>query len=341
MKDSKIFELFKPTENDKLSDLKGYDLQDLIYYLNDLYLTLRTTLGLDKSVTFGMELEFEKSKNVLINTELSLSNLNEDFKIKHDGSLGVFSGEIATPILKDFEVDWEKLEKVCKIVSRHATIVEKAGGHIHVGAHILGREKDSILNFLKLWAVYENIIFRFCYGEFLSGRDGISRYAYSMKDKFEEVEMMCRKDDDLTSYDVVRRVARDKYQAVNFCHVHNLLEEQERNTIEFRCPNGTLNPVIWQNNLNLFVKLIEYAKSKEFNDDIINKRRTLNFEVPHQVSDYNKIFLKQALELTDMIFNNNLDKMYFLKQYLKKYQYTNQPLAKAKKFTKPFTKTFK
>ena len=341
MEDSKIFELFKPTENDKLSELKGYDLQDLIYYLNDLYLTLRSTLGLDKSITFGMELEFEKSKNALINAELLLNNLNNEFKIKHDGSLGTFSGEIATPILKDLEVDWEKLEKVCRIVSRHATIVEKAGGHIHVGAHILGREKDSILNFLKLWAVYENIIFRFCYGEFLSGRDGISRYAYSMRDRFSDAEKTGREDSTLSAYNVIHMVARDKYQAVNFGHVNNLIEEQERNTIEFRCPNGTLNPIIWQNNLNLFVKLIEYAKSNEFNHDIINERESINYEVPHFVADYNKIYLKQALELTDMIFNNNLDKMYFLKQYLKKYQYTNQPLAKAKQFTKPFKKAFK
>lgn len=341
MNDSKIFEIFKPTENDKFSDLKGYDLQDLIYYLNDLYLALRSTLGLDKEVTFGMELEFEKSMNFFINTRLALSDLDKEFKIKHDGSLGILSGEIATPVLKDVEADWEKLSRLCKVVSSHATIADKAGGHVHVGAHIFGKDKDGILNFVKLWSVYENIIFRFCYGEFLTARDGISKYAYAMRERFDEIERWCREDEDVLPYDVVRRLARDKYQAVNFCHISDLTRVGDKNTIEFRCPNGTLNPVIWQNNLNLFIKLIEYAKSKEFNNDIIDERKNLNYTVPHKSSEYNKIYLKQALELTDMIFNNNLDKIYFLKQYLKKYQYTNQPLAKAKQFTKPFTKTFK
>lgn len=32
---------------------------------------------------------------------------------------------------------------------------------------------------------------------------------------------------------------------------------------------------------------------------------------------YGEIFLPEALEFSDMIFDNNLDKVYFLKQYLK------------------------
>ena len=52
--------------------------------------------------------------------------------------------------------------------------------------------------------------------------------------------------------------------------------------------------------------------------------------------------MDQALELCDMIFTNNLDKVYFLRQYLKSFQvcrekdiYAQEPIyTKARKFTK-------
>ncbi len=334
--EDKIFELLNPTDNDKLLDLKGYDLQDFLYYLNNFYLTLRDSLGLDENVTFGMELEFERSNKALITRDLVHQNLDEEFKVKHDGSLGMGGGEIATPVLRDLEVDWEKLEKVCKICSSHATIMGKAGGHIHIGAQILGFNTTTFLNFLKLWAVYENIIFRFSYGEFLTGRDGIKTYAYSVREKFEDIVNRYKNSDDVSIYGLLQNVVTNKYQAANFQHITSFNRKQERNTIEFRCPNGTLNPVIWQNNLNFFVRLIEYARSNEYNDDIVSERRNFNEDLIDNTVEYNKIYLRQALELSDMIFNNNLDKVYFLRQYLKQFESTNQPLAKAKPFTKAF-----
>ena len=35
--------------------------------------------------------------------------------------------------------------------------------------------------------------------------------------------------------------------------------------------------------------------------------------------DYNKLYIDEALELVDLVFDNNLDKINFLKQYLKLY----------------------
>ena len=42
----------------------------------------------------------------------------------------------------------------------------------------------------------------------------------------------------------------------------------------------------------------------------------------YQIYSYNQIYLEQALELCDMIFDNNLDKIYFLRQYLKSFETT-------------------
>ena len=47
---------------------------------------------------------------------------------------------------------------------------------------------------------------------------------------------------------------------------------------------------------------------------------------------YKNIFLTQAIEFVDLIFNNNLDKIYFLRQYLKSFE-EKDSYEKAKKFT--------
>ena len=41
-----------------------------------------------------------------------------------------------------------------------------------------------------------------------------------------------------------------------------------------------------------------------------------------------------GLELCDMIFTNNFDKIYFLRQYLKSFEIGKKEYSKAKKFTK-------
>ncbi len=55
-----------------------------------------------------------------------------------------------------------------------------------------------------------------------------------------------------------------------------------------------------------------------------------------ELNMYNRINLPLALELVDMIFDNNLDKVYFLRQYLKNYQEISRDpchAVKAKRFT--------
>ncbi len=328
-----LLKYLKPNDNDQLLKMTGTSLQDLLYYLDNFYLTLRDSLGIDENVTFGMELEFEQANREHITNNLVHNNLDERWKVKGDGSLDR-GGEIATPVLKDLKVNWDNLSKVCEIVRNDAVIGEKAGGHIHIGTPLLGNDINHWLNFLKLWSIYENIIYRFAYGEYLTGRDGIKRYAQPMRNFFMNVVNAFQENDSNTIYHLLTTLARERYQAVNFGNVRSFTETQQKNTIEFRCPNGTLDPVIWQNNFNLFVNLLKYATSSEFNNDILTERNKFNEDIIEDSKGYNKIYLRQALELSDMLFNNNLDKIYFLRQYLKSYEFSNEPLLKAKPFTR-------
>jgi len=331
--DAPIFNFIKLGANDSLSSMSGIDLQDLLYYIENCYLELRNRLGFDDEVTFGLELEFENAARKRIEQKLEESRLDEIWELRGDASLhnGV---EINSPILKDVSDSWSQLKKVCQIVCKHASIDKHSGGHIHVGTQVLGNKTESWKNFIKLWSVYENIIYRFVYGDYLSARPSMARYAEPMAKAFWRDYQGMLECDSLTLNDVLRKVSHQRYQAVNFNNVSNFDRFQTKNTIEFRCPNGTLEPVIWQNNVNLFVHLLQYSKSTGYDDDMVQKRRMINKDRYSSLEFYGEIYLQQALELCDMIFTNNFDKVYFLRQYLKSFEIGNKELAKPKLFVK-------
>lgn len=231
-------------------------------------------------------------------------------------------------MLNDKLENWKELDMVCKAITFNAIIGERSAGHIHVGAQVLGDKSESWLNFLMLWSIYENVVYRFLYGEFLNERGSLEQYAVPIARKLRDVYQ------DVKNYrnarDIVNELAREKKnQAINFGYVGSL-----RNTIEFRCPNGTLNAIIWQNNVNMVVKMLMYAANSEFNRDVVERRGKLNGGMIN-FSLYKEVYLEQALEFADLIFNNNFDKVYFLRQYLKSFEVSKSwNLKYARKFTR-------
>ena len=155
-----LFDFIKPNDNDLLSLMKGIDLQELLYRLDNYYLELRDKLGFSNNVTFGLELEFEKANRYRIEDKLYDRGLYSSWNVKSDASLD-HGAEINSPILRDEKEIWIDLRNVCDIVKEHAIIGKNSGGHIHIGTQVLGANKEHWLNFIKLWSIYENNIFRF------------------------------------------------------------------------------------------------------------------------------------------------------------------------------------
>lgn len=328
-----LFQYLKPEENNQLSLLNGSDLWELLYYMENYYLEFREQLGFEQSATFGLELELEQVILEPIKNQFRNEPLLAKWILKHDNSLenGL---EINSPILTDKRSSWDNLKEVCSIVEKYATIGKNSGGHIHIGTQVLGEKAISWLQFIKLWSIYENIIYRFCYGEYLSARKSIG-YARAMANNFWSDYLRLTKNHELEVDDIVNNITHFRSQAVNFNNVHNnFYDIEENNTIEFRCPNGSMNPIIWQNNVNFLLNLLQYSKSEKYDDDIVMKRREKNEDKYSSLIWYDEIYLEQALELCDMIFTNNVDKIYFLRQYLKSFQVSNKVVSKAKTFTK-------
>ena len=331
----RLFKKLSEFDGVNLLSLNGKDLDALINFLNSYDLVLRDSIGVSADYTIGLELEFEfefiKSFSYL--KEFISTNFS-NWEVKSDNSLRN-GAEIISPVSSDTREFWENLKLICLKLDKYMNVGVKSGGHVHIGAHTLGDNIENWKKFLLLWKTYENIIYRFGYNEFLGPRPTVSQYAYPMALEFDKVlDTNC---DNLS--DMISLLNKEKYQGVNFMHVDldNISDKGYLNTIEFRCPNGALDAVILQNNVNLFIKMIEYAKSSEFNYEVVNRRFNINnlYNSYGNLDYYGLINLEQALEFSDLIFSNMKDKLYFLKQYLKNMQEVNkQSYVIGKKLTK-------
>lgn len=312
-----IFTEINKEDNEIFSKLNKSDLEFLLALINNYKLSLRERINISEDETFGLEIECERADRYKI-----LDGLHDDWILDDDLSLEN-GAEIKSPVLRDTKENWNILRNMCSMIARHAEVGINAGGHVHVGVQALGNKDQSFINFLKLWAVYEPIIFRFTHGEFLGPRPGMKEAAKSVQVEFLNMHYLWKKKY-AGEKEIIHYLCDDKCKAVNFKHYYTL------RTFEFRCPNATLDPVIWQNNVNLFIKMLLYSKSPNFNSSIIDEKSR---KVLIENKTHNNIYLTDALEFADLIFDNNLDKVYFLRQYLKSFQASDK-YEWAKTFTK-------
>lgn len=317
-----IFKYLNPNGNDSLSEYKKSDLLTLLVLLNDYDMHYRDILNFKNSVTFGTEIEFDKAKKIDIQEKLYDSFRSWVFEKEDTVPEG---GEVDSPILNDSIICWKDLKDVCSIIRKNASISELCGSHVHIGTQILGKRKETWLNFIKIWSVYENIIYRFMYGEYTTARTNINYFAVPMSERFMKIYKTFSKND-LDIYMLIDELCYSRCQVVNFNNVdtYNLGDFGVKNTIEFRGANGTLNPIIWQNYINLYVSLIEYSTRTDFEHDILDKRYKKNKDYMNNLKFYDEIFIDQAIELSDLIYKTNIDKIYFLKQYFKSFNISDE-----------------
>lgn len=306
-----------------MRDVFGEQQNDLfsLYSKNERYflckaimaekLIYRDYLGLD-GYTFGTEIEYEGSKKRYV--DKFIYDNYSDWESSFDGTL-VLGGEVQSPILRDNIKCWRELKEVCSFLRECGAMTsERTGGHIHVGAHVLLDDVDAWIRFIKVYTVYENIFIRFFIGDGTCWRKNAEYYAKPIGDILYN---------NLFTYDrnlPIRfwQLPDKKYYAINFLNAREYNSLNVRNTLEFRSPNATLSEVIWQNNINTIGKLLKSSIKGDIDMDFIDYK--LNNERVSFVLDMDRYFLldvQGALELVDIIFDNNLDKVCFLKQYLK------------------------
>lgn len=336
MKD-KLNSFIHLNENDILSKFNSKDLRHLFFLLEEYLISYKKKLNInDDNISFGLEIETEHAKTGLIKDFIQSKYPSWGYCGDRSLDNGI---EVLSPILTNNEKSFDELKNVCNFLRKNSFIDESASAHIHVGAQIYNNWASVYLLFL-IWFAYEKIIYRFSYGEYNAGRKDLFYYADSMLDNARDLsvifERIFKSTGDYTKFELefykyIQKIER--YKSLNFTNVSQFGKKEEGNTIEFRCPNGTLNEVIWQNNLNFFLSLMNYAKDGYNNADCEYYVNKANDNIDSDY-DYSELYLKDALELADLIFKTNQDKIDFLKQYVKSINDTNYSYDRVIRLTK-------
>ncbi len=269
--------------------------------LLDFKIPYREKLNLPDYITMGMEIENNAIKYWAAR---KFKKVFHPWKVTFDASIP--NGcEIISPVLRDDAETWDGLKRVCRLLKEKNTSFDMnpGGGHIHIGAQVFKNGFESILNFIKLWSIYEDVLVEFTRGVYTKDRPSQKHYAGSSRKRIDYVIDVADKYD--VGIDIMAYVSR-KY-ALNFSNLKDF-DLGKKNTVEIRCPNGTIEEIVWQNNANFVAKFVDFPNNDRFDAEAIDRR--------YRQKDYAKGF-EGACELADLIFDDVFDKICFLRQYIK------------------------
>lgn len=282
---------------------------------------LDSNLNLPEELTYGIEVEFEYAKYSAVRNVLEMlkfkKRISDGWKLKPEPSLEVsaYSGEISSPILHDTEKSYEEIETICQILKyMDGRNTRRCAGHIHIGSNILEDNVDYYVRLTKIWTVFEPEIIRFSLGEYETIRDTMPKYASAAApflrhiDKF-EVGLL----GEYSYENFVKRFSIEKKMAISFFY---LPEDKPFHTIEIRCPNGTLNPVIWKNNINFFTKLILSCRDNTKDWKKINR---MYHQIKNDCGSDREMLddIEKAKLLAEFVFDDEQDIKNFMLQYRK------------------------
>ncbi len=323
----------------KVSSLSNTDLRDLFRIINNQDMIYRNTLNSDlKKLTFGIELEFANLTKSDIAKLISKGrfalplfaverkqNMEDFWTYKEEFSIKG-GAEIVSGILSDESKSWQEIKLMCRNIKNNGGIIDyRCASHFHIGAHIFGTKLEYWKTFLKLWLLYEPVLYHFYSNKDDKIRDNILKYAKSIRIK-EVIEIINNTNSINNLIEPICLALLDnnenscyKFYSLALHRIKYLKTRKEKgNTLEVRIPNGTLDEVVWQNNINLVVKIISSIINKEIDKDYINYQFKHN-KLINDDSIYNEYNLEQALLFCDLVFQNDIDKYNFIKQYCKLY----------------------
>ena len=286
---------------------------------NDFVKKLCETTIINPNITIGVELEacneniknFNKTKTVF-----------NDFNIKQD--LSVKSGfEIVSPILHYNLTDMNKLYQVCELLKRCNFYTDQScGGHIHIGASYFTSKEDYYM-LVYLYSNVENILYYITDKEGTIKRSSVERFAMKSKEEYLKAidEGLFNKEhfnSEIT--DVFNEINKDRYKGLNFKNIGNA----DKNTIEFRMPNGEIEFSELLANIKLFARLIEMSHEL-VRIDKTNEIKEKALKLSHTKDEEEKLLL-----LLEILFPNPTDRIIYLKRYKTNYALTlkaNEKLA--------------
>lgn len=217
-------------------------------------------IGIPQDMSFGIEIE-AASEYAFLYTQFPhickrWDMTNERVNRKYLEEENIYIIEASSPILSDCNEDIQDIYRVCTLLKSGGLEVEdNCGGHVHIGANYL-TTKESYQRLIELWCNCEKIIFEICDEPYSVKRFTYDDYATPisgiLKEGKIEDEQNLNKDEFIAQ---LQSVQGDRYKSINFANVG-----KKASTIEFRIPNGSLNPNVWIENIRLFGRMMKIAE---------------------------------------------------------------------------------
>lgn len=260
-------------------------------------LTYRDKLTIPSNINFGLELELDKIK---YDEVYRLVKKQIGWKVKTDKSLTEGeNAEIISPVLQNTKQTWILIKKVGELLQTFHPSYNNCSFQINFDGNLLPSNKDKV-NFLKLYAMYEDIIYKFSKGETLNYRDSLEMYA-------SPIILILKGIISLDDEAVIEMFSNNKRYGIIF-------KTENKDLIEFRTPNMTNNTILWQNYITTFYYLIECASKHRFNNKEVDYYLE-NFQKLYVLEDYEKIKKQKALTFSKRIFKSSIDQCSFMNQY--------------------------
>ena len=245
---------------------------------------------LPDKMTIGIEIE---SEGLASREEIAGIIGNLSWKLKPDDTLDDGIEAVPSSGLTPSTAG-DEIYGACKALCLSGqTISERCGGHIHIGADYLTDIQDW-RNLRTIWNNAEGIFYAISNAKGEIPRQGVIEYAspISKKDETFSETIKLDSEDDLEKYiKLLKEIQGSKYSGINYRNVGS----SGKNTIEFRLPNGTINPTTWVENINLFGGLIRTShelskimKKTEEQRTEEEKQMLYNYEILQTETDEKK-----------------------------------------------------
>jgi len=268
-------------------------------------------LHVPKNMTIGMEIENEGAASAFLLEHFSLG----DWSAKPDGSLqnGV---EIVSPILTSNQGDIQNIYRVTSILTQLGqSVSDRCGGHIHIGADYL-TSVQAYANLMEIWCNTEKILYTLCNENGEMPRRGMGKYASPITGKvqraLEKGSLQLDDETDLDKFADELKVLQDsRYSGLNLLNLGT-----SKNTIEFRLANGTINPELWLDNIDLFGGIVAVSQELTVTED--KHKQELFEKLKENIADEEKVMI--LLELV------GLEPERYIERYRSNVEFMRQPM---------------
>ena len=219
----------------------------------------KARIKLPPNMTIGIEIETEgglQDNSDKIEAFLTA----KEWKVKEDTSLTRGTEVVSPKFTEDTKEASNEIKGVCALldgVGQKASV--RCGGHVHIGADYLDSKQDWV-NLIEIWSNAEKVLYAMCNEEGNIPREGVLEYANPISKKIDEAikKETINLETEEEASEFVKKVAKiqgERRFSINFQNIGN----EEKNTVEFRISNGTKNPDIWIQNINLFGGMVKRA----------------------------------------------------------------------------------